>query len=182
MRWAAVSVLALTLIAQPAFAQDMETFARLQTAMESAQAGAQHPGDDALACDALEAEAMLISQDPAIQQMAVQSGAYSQERIDQMNNAGAQMRRQAGLSMFLGIAGGLASAFVPGAGMATGLAQQAQAGVMQRMAQQNMAQSMAMVEQMIPVLPQMMRGQRVYELAQTKQCAFVQQPAETQTP
>jgi hypothetical protein len=182
MRWAAVSVLALALTAQPAAAQSMETYERLSAAMENAQAQAPHPGDEALSCDQLEAEAIAIAQDPALQQMAVQSGAFSQERMDEMNRASAQMRRQTGLSMFLGIAGGIASAFVPGAGMATGLAQRAQAGVMQRMAQQNMAQSMAMVEQMIPVMPHMMRGQRVYELAQTKQCAFVQQPAETQTP
>jgi hypothetical protein len=176
-----ILAMALALVAQPAAAQNMETYERLSVAMESAQAQAEHPGDDALACDQLEAEAVSIAQDPTLQNMAVQAGAYSQERIDEMNRASAQMRRQAGLSMFLGIAGGLVSAFVPGAGMATGLAQQAQAGVMQRQAQQTMAQSMTMVEQMIPALPQMMRGQRVYELAQGKQCAFLQQ-AEAQTP
>lgn len=179
MRAGLVSVLALSLAlaAQPARAQNMEMYERLAATMESAQAQAAHPGDEALTCEQLETEAFAVSQDPAVQAMAVESGAASQERIDEINRANSSMRRQAGLSMFMGIAGGIASAFAPGAGMAMGLAQRAQGAAMQRQAQASMAQSMQMVEQIIPVMPQLMRGQRVYELAQVKQCAFVQQAA-----
>lgn len=165
--------LSFALFAGPAAAQSMEIYERMAAAMETAQAEAVRPGDEMLTCEQLESEAFSVAQDPAVQAMAVRSGAYSQAQIDEANRAASSARRQMGVSMFLG----LASAFVPGAGMAASLGQRAQGAMMQRQAQQNLAQSMAMAEQMIPVMPQLMRGQRVYELAQGKQCAFIQQTA-----
>ena len=66
---------------------------------------------------------------------------------------------------------------IPGAGYAQMATQQMQAAQMQRQAQQNMAQMNEMMERMLPIMPQMMRGQRLYELGQARQCAFVQHGA-----
>jgi hypothetical protein len=51
--------------------------------------------------------------------------------------------------------------------------QQAMAVQQQGQAQQNMAQMAEMAERVSAIMPQIMRGQRVYELAQARQCAFI---------
>ncbi len=71
---------------------------------------------------------------------------------------------------------GIASSFIPGMGYAQMAQQQIQGAQMQRQANQNMAQMMEMAARMQTIMPQMMRGQRIYELGQAKSCAFTQQP------
>ncbi len=109
--------------------------------------------------------------DPAVQSAVAANGADAQAQMDRMNEARGQMRAQMATSMFMG----LASAFIPGMGYAQMATQQMQAAQYQRQQQQNMAQMATMMERMTPIMPQMMRGQRVYELAQAQQCAFIQQ-------
>jgi hypothetical protein len=164
--------LSLALAVRPAAAQPTEDMAaRMEAAMAAAQAQAQRPGDEALTCDQLQGEIATLMQDPAMQSFAAESGAWAQEQIDAMNAARGRAQAQMGFSMFMSIA----SAFVPGLGYAQMATQQAQAMEQQRQAAQNMAQMSAMVERMTPIMPQMMRGQRIYELAQAQQCAFLQE-------
>lgn len=163
--------LSLALAAQPASAQDPDAMMlRMDTAMAEAQAQASRPGDEALSCEALEAEMIATTQDPAFQARVVENGAWAQGQLDQMNAQAGRMRAQMGMSMILG----LASSFIPGSGYAQMFAQRAMAAGQQAQAEQNMAQMMQMAEGLIPFMPQMYRGQRVYELAQAQQCAFVQ--------
>ncbi|MBY0565234.1 MAG: hypothetical protein K2P58_13760 [Hyphomonadaceae bacterium] len=91
-----------------------------------------------------------------------------------MNALAGRARAQMGMSMILGIA----SLFIPGGGYGQMIAQRAIAAGQQAQTEQHMAQMMRMAEGMIPLMPQMMRGQRVYELAQAKQCAFVAETAQ----
>jgi hypothetical protein len=175
MRSLVCSLLALTVAfaAHPAHAQDPadDMMLRMETAMADAQAQASRPGDEALSCEALEAEMIAVTQDPAFQARVAENGVWAQGQIDQMNGLAGRARAQMGMSMILGIA----SAFIPGGGYGQMIAQRAIAAGQQAQTQQNMAQMMHMAEGMIPLMPQMFRGQRVYELAQAKQCAFVQQ-------
>jgi hypothetical protein len=160
-------------LAAPAAAQDYEALsANMEQSMAAAQAQAVRPGDEALTCEQLEGEIATTMQDPAVQSVVAQNGAEAQAQIDQMNAAQGRMRTQMAASMFLGIA----SAFIPGLGYAQMAQQQAMAAQQQQQAQQNMAQMMEMGQRMQAIMPQMMRGQRVYELAQAQQCEFTQAP------
>lgn len=169
----ALFLLALTFAAaaQPVFAQDPEaTMLRIESAMAEAEAQASRPGDAALTCEALEAEMIATTQDPAFQARMVENGAWAQGQLDQMNAQAGRMRAQMGMSMVLG----LASSFIPGGGYAQMFAQRAMAAGQQAQAEQQMAGMMQMAEGMIQFMPQMYRSQRVYELAQEKTCAFVE--------
>jgi hypothetical protein len=152
-------------------AQDYEAMANLEQAMADAQAQAVRAGDEQLTCDQLQEEMTTTMTDPAVQSAVAANGADAQAQMDQMNGAQGRQRANMAASMFMGIA----SSFIPGLGYAQMAQQQMQAAQMQRQAQQNMAQMQAMMERMIPIMPQMMRGQRVYELAQAQQCAFIEQ-------
>jgi len=176
-----VSMLAITaaLALTPAAAQDYEAMAaEMEQSMADAQAAASRPGDDQLTCEQLEVEIAATMQDPAVQQVVAANGADAQAQMDQMNAAQGRMRAQMATSMFMGIA----SSFIPGLGYAQMAQQQMMAAQQQRQAQQNMAQMMEMGQRMSTIMPQIMRGQRVYELGQARQCAFVQQQAPAETP
>jgi hypothetical protein len=176
-----VSMLAITaaLAATPVFAQDYEAMgSQMEQSMADAQAAAARPGDEALTCEQLEVEIATTMQDPAVQEAVAANGADAQAQMDQMNAARGQMRAQMATSMFMGIA----SSFIPGMGYAQMAQQRMMAGQQQRAAQQNMAQVMEMAQRMQTIMPQLMRGQRVYELGQAKHCAFVQQQAPPDAP
>jgi hypothetical protein len=168
------TALTLSLICAPiSAAQDYEAMAaNMEQSMALAQAQAVREGDDALTCEQLEIEIAANMQDPAVQAAIAANGADAQAQLDRANAARGQMRTQMGVGLFMG----LASSFVPGLGYAQMAQQQMMAGQQQRQAQQNMAQAALMGERMAAIMPQMMRGQRVYELGQAKQCAFVQPP------
>jgi hypothetical protein len=172
-----VSALALSaaLSVFPAAAQDYDAMAtNMEQSMALAQAQASRPGDEALTCEQLEGEIATTMQDPAVQEAVAANGVDAQAQLDRMNEARGQMRAQMATSLFMGIA----SSFIPGLGYAQMAQQRMQAAQYERQAEQNMSQMMQMAERMQPIMPQMMRGQRVYELGQAKQCAFVQQQPE----
>jgi hypothetical protein len=167
-------VLSIALSATPAAAQDNEAIvAQMEQSMAAAQAQANRPGDEELTCEQLEGEIATTMQDPAVQSAVAANGADAQAQIDQMNAARGQMRAQMGMSLFMGIV----SSFVPGLGYAQMAQQQAMAAQQQRQAEQHLQQMQVMSERMSGIMPQIMRGQRVYELGQAKQCAFTQPPA-----
>lgn len=170
-----VSVIAISaaLAMTPAFAQDYEAMAAgMEQSIADAQAAANRPGDEQLTCDQLQNEITTTMQDPAVQSVVAQNGAEAQGQLDRMNEARGQMRAQMAGNLFMGIA----SSFIPGMGYAQMAQQQIQGAQMQRQANQNMAQMMEMAARMQTIMPQMMRGQRIYELGQAKSCAFTQQP------
>jgi hypothetical protein len=164
------------LFAAPAHAQDgqeamVAAAERMQLAQTQAEAAAIRPGDEALECDALQAEMGAIGSSPEMQAFAASQGAWAQSQMDQANQARAGAIAQAGMGMAMG----LASSFIPGLGMAQGLAMQAQAQAMQGQANQNQLEMATNMEAVTAMMPAMMRGQRVYQLAETKQCAFLQE-------
>jgi hypothetical protein len=77
--------------------------------------------------------------------------------------------------MAMGLAASFGSMFMPGLfGRGMQAAQQAQAAQAAQQAAQNQQKVVEAMNTMIPILPQMMRGQRLFELAQAKKCAFAQ--------
>lgn len=164
------SAVALGLAFAPvAAAQDYEAMgANLEQSMAAAQAQASRPGDEQLTCDQLQEEIATTMSDPAVQSAVAANGADAQAQMDRMNEARGQQRAMLATNLFMGIA----SSFIPGMGYAQMATQRMQAAQYERQAQQSMAQ---MMDRMMPIMPQMMRGQRVYELAQAQQCAFIQQ-------
>lgn len=168
---------ASALAGQPASAQTSEDmYSNMNAAMEAAQAQAVHPGDDALTCDQLQDEMAGTAMDPAVQSFAVESGAWGQEQLAQANAAQGRMRAQMGLNLFMGIA----SSFIPGMGYAQMAQQQMMMAQQQQQMDAQMAQMAAMTARVTPIMPQLMRGQRVYELAQAQQCPFAQQEQQAQ--
>jgi hypothetical protein len=169
-----VSMIAISaaLALTPAAAQDYEAMAaQMEQSQADAQAAASRPGDEALTCEQLENEIATTMDDPEVQQVMVQNGAFAEGQMAQMREAQGRARAQIATGMFMGFA----SSFIPGLGYAQMAQQQMQAAQMQRQQQQNMADMMAMSERMSSIMPQLMRGQRVYELGQAKSCAFTQQ-------
>lgn len=173
-RLCSILALSLALAASPALAQQEADLVRFQTAMDQAQAQAARQGDEALTCEQMETEMVTMMDDPAVKDRIASMGATAQN----MQNQAAEQQRRARAQMAVGFFTGLASSFIPGAGMAQGLAMQGQVRAQQAQAAQNQAQMMSMMNDMIPMMPMMMRGQHLYELGQTKQCAFTQQPAQ----
>lgn len=169
-----IVAIAAGLIVQPAYAQTEEQAARLEASMAAAQAQAARPGDEGLTCEQLETEMIALMQSPEVQARMTAMGAQGQEMQQEMNEAQRRARAQMASNMFMGMAAGIVSSFVPGAGYATMMAQRAQMADQQRQAEQNQHRVSEMMGNLEPIMPQMMRGQRVHELGQAKQCAFVQ--------
>lgn len=173
-----VSLLAATgsAVAQSGEDQMMQAGSSLEASMAAAQAAAARPGDEQMTCDALQAEMTATMNDPALQARIAEMGVWAQGQQDQANAARGQAMGMMGMSFF----SGLASSFIPGAGYAQSLAMRAQTQAMQSQMDANMAGRADMMGNMEAMMPQMMRGQRLYELAEAQQCAFLQQQAAPQ--
>ena len=137
----------------------------LQSSLAAAEAAANRPGDDQLGCDALQSELVASAKDPAVQSFVARSGAIAQEKMAAIAAAGAGMGAGAAITIM--------SSIVPGgawAGYGTGVAQAEAAKVR---AGRNLQQQMQLAQDMMTIMPQMMRGQRVIELALRRDCAWI---------
>jgi hypothetical protein len=175
-----VAVMSVVVYAQPQNAeqkQQMQQMQKLQTAMADAQTKAVRPGDDAMSCEGLQSELQAAVLDPAVQKVAQENGAVAKEKLDAIEKGTAEAKAAAATSMASSIFMGLASAFVPGAGMIGAAGQQAaaraQAAQAQAAAAKNLQDMNAMMERMIVIMPQIMRGQHVMQVAYGKQCPWM---------
>ena len=175
-------VLALVLVAiaaRPVSSQNsMQPHQKMQAAMVEAQRKASKKGDEKLSCDALLAELVSVTQDPAMQAAAIKLGAWSKEKQDELNAKAAAAKGEMAVGMTMGLMSGLVSALMPGLSAMTGGAgmarQQAQATAQQAEAARNVQSIAEMGNVMMPILPNLMRGERVITLAQTRNCEWVQ--------
>jgi len=154
-------------IAVPAQADMM----RLQTAMMAAQQAAIKPGDDTLPCEALDKELVSTMASPAIQAYAAKTNAaFAQELA---------VQQQRKTPMGAQTAAAMAAALVPAAGMA-GVPAMPQVAPGQAMTPQQMQQMMAAqqqasiahMNQLAPIMPALMRSQRITMLAAVKNCTW----------
>lgn len=171
MRRFITAVTAAALLCGAAWAQSADEGAAFEQSMAAAQAASARPGDEQMTCDQLQAEMMTVMNDPAMQANIAQMGASAQAQMDR-----AQSARSQGMGMGMaGMGMGFLSAFVPGLGFAQQAMMMNQARQAQQQANQATAERQVMMANTQEIMPQMMRGQRLYELAQAQSCAFLQQ-------
>jgi hypothetical protein len=130
----------------------------------AAQKAAVRAGDEALSCDALQTQLLAMNQDPAVQDYLQSAGAMVQQDAAAGQQGEARAATQTALTLMssLGSMGAMA-------GM-TGMAAQHQSQQVDAM--RNMQQRAAQMQQMMAILPQMLRGQRLTELAQQRKCSW----------
>jgi hypothetical protein len=146
-------------------------YASMMAAQASAQASAARPEDDAKSCDALQAEMAATMNDPKVQTAIASMGASAQAQQDRMKAAQAGAVGNVATSTALGIAG----SFIPGLNwfsQGAMMAQQATAVSQMDAANRDRAQMMADITS---VMPQLYRGQHLYDIAARKDCAFTKQ-------
>lgn len=136
----------------------------LQTAMEKAQAGALRPGDESLSCEALATELVAVAKDTTLQSYVAKRGGEAQEKIAKLNAMAKEVAAPSALTLF--------SSIVPGAAWAGQAAAAAQMPAQRAQAARNVQQVMQQAQEMMPIMPQLMRGQRVIELARARDCAW----------
>ena len=136
----------------------------MQSSLAAAEAAANRPGDESLGCEALQAELVANAKDPAVQSYVAKSGAIAQDKLAAMN-AAAGMGTQAAMTIM--------SSVVPGGAWAGYGASVAQAEAGKAQAARNMQQQMQLAQAMMTIMPQMMRAQRVIELAQRRDCQWL---------
>jgi len=136
----------------------------MMAALESAQKTASRPGDAAMNCEALEKELVTTVNDPAIQAFVEKNGAAAQKDYEALKTGTAAMTGQ--------MAASIAASLVPGADFAQIAAAQAQAPFQAAQAAQRVEGRAMQFSELLKILPQLMRGQRVIELAAMKQCAW----------
>src|SRR5687767_13094084 len=154
-------------VAVPAQADMM----KFQTAMVAAQAAAVKPGDEALPCEALHKELVSTMTDPAIQAYAAKTNTAYAKELETLQQKKTPMTPEAAAT--------LAAALMPSAGMA-GMPPMPQVTPGQTMTPQQMQQmmlaqqqaSIAYMNQLAPIMPALMRSQRVSMLGVTKNCTW----------
>jgi hypothetical protein len=162
-------------------AQQQALADQLTAAQAAAEANASRPGDESLSCEALQSEIVAIAQSPEIQGFVQTAGAQAQAQLAQINEA--QAAQQAATSsrprLFRQMVQGAASAVVPGVGQASAQAQQAQAiaqnAQVAEQTRQNQQAILALGGQTAAIAGPAMRGQRVMDLAQARDCAWLKE-------
>ncbi|MDP3737860.1 MAG: hypothetical protein Q8R02_10745 [Hyphomonadaceae bacterium] len=143
----------------------------LIASMDAAEAAAKRPGDDALTCDQMQAEMTAMFQDPKF----VATVASLQTQGEQMQTKAKAAQAGAVTSVLAGTALGAASSFVPGLSWLSGGFMQAQMASANKQMESVNRDSDSLMSGMSEIMPQMMRGQRLNELATSKTCAFLNQ-------
>ena len=160
--------LLLTGISASASAQTpASTYADLQSSLTAAQAGAIRPGDESLSCEALESELVSVVKHPEVQSFVAKSGEVGRERMQAMNEAAARAATQSAVTLF--------SSIVPFGGWIGHAAAAAQAQAQQAQAASTIQQRMQQAYEMMGIMPYFMRGQRVIDLAQARNCAWLRE-------
>jgi hypothetical protein len=159
--------------ALPAAAQDrmQDASASPEASMAQAQANAARPGDDLLTCEQLQAEMGATMMSEEVRTNTAELGEAAQRQQDRAE----ELREQQQAMMTTSVVTGIVSSFIPGAGYAQSLAMQAQAAQMQEQSAQSMTENEGMMGNMEAMMPQMMRGQHIYQLAEAKQCPFLEE-------
>jgi hypothetical protein len=158
-------VVSLTAMAASAAQRPAVNLGEMEATLAAAQTAANRPGDASLTCDALQTELVETANHSAVQSYVARSGAAVQERSAASSAAAASVATQTALTLFSSIVpGGAWVGF--GANVAQAEAQRAQSAI-------NIQQHMQQAQEMMGIMPQLMRGQRVIELAQARNCAWL---------
>lgn len=155
--------LGLVIYAGAAWPQAQDYQAMMQ-AMDKAQAEAAKPGDDKLTCGQLEDQLVAVAQDPDLLAYVDAAGAQAQKDQEAMNAAKGQIAMQALRAALMST--------MPGAAMPGMVSAQAQATAQGAQAMKRNQDRMEQAQKMTAMMPKLMRGQRVLELAVAKNCEW----------
>lgn len=151
-------------------------FQKLSAALEKAQRESIRRGDEELDCPALEKQLIEQVTAPSVQGYIEKAGEQAARDQEKTKPDAAKMTGQAALTAF--------SSLAPGGGWVSLMASAMQMQGMQAQTAQNLQQRMQQADEMVKILPQLLRGQRVIELAQERRCEWlpteVMQPDATQ--
>lgn len=136
-------------------------------ALADAEAGATRPGDENLDCAQLQQELMATTTDPALQAQVQSMGAQAQKDMDAMQAAQADVARRTATTA--------AGAVVPGASGPALASAIADAEAAKASGSARMQERVAQTDQLTAMMPQMMRGQRVIDLARARKCDWLEQ-------
>lgn len=153
-------------------AQAQSQESNMMAAQAAAHASAARPGDETKSCDALQAEMAATMNDPQVQTAMASMGASAQAQMDRAKAAQAGAVAGAATSTAIGIA----SSFIPGLSwfnQGAMMAQQSAAASQMNAANRDRAQ---MMTDITSVMPQLYRGQHLYDIAVKKNCSFTKQP------
>lgn len=156
-------VLALSLFAGGAWAQGQD-YQAMMMAMDQAKADSARPGDDKLSCEQLEEQLVSVTQDPDFQAHVESAGANAQKQQEAMQGAKGQIALQSLRTVLM--------TFIPGGRMAGMAHAQAQAKAQGVQSMSQMKSRIEQAQQMMVLMPKLMRGQRVVELAAGKNCEW----------
>lgn len=145
----------------PAGMQDYEAMAK---AMEKAQAEANRPGDEKLTCDQLQAQVVGIAQDPAFLAYVQAAGVEAQQDMAQMQAAQSEIAAKSAATVI--------ASMVPGAAMGHMMASAAENQAKAAQGAARVQARMAQGQQMMAFMPQLMRAQRLLELAVGRKCEW----------
>lgn len=141
-------------------AQQLRQLAELQ----AAQAAARRPGDDKLGCDELQVQLTEVVNDPALKAKIESAGAAAQRQMEAVEKAQAVAAGSTAVAA--------AASIAPGGQWAALGAAMAQAEAAKAGAAGKMQQNMALAQSATEMMPKLMRGQRLIELAKAKQCEW----------
>jgi hypothetical protein len=150
-----------------AFSQTVKDYNDLQTAMAAAQAKSIHPGDEAMTCGALEKEFVANVTDSTVQTLVAKQGAEAQKQQKEVAAKG-QITSQAAMTMF--------SAFAPAGGWASLAAAEGQASTAQAQTAENLQKRMQQMNDLVSIMPKLMRAQRLLQLSMARNCTWLQVP------
>jgi hypothetical protein len=145
----------------PAGMQDYEAMAK---AMEKAQAEASRPGDEKLTCGQLQQQIVGVAQDPAFLAYVQAAGIEAQKDMAQMQAAQSEIAAKSAATVI--------ASMVPGAAMGHMMASAAENQAKAAQGAARVQARMAQGQQMMAFMPQLMRGQRLMELAVTRKCEW----------
>jgi hypothetical protein len=132
--------------------------------MEKAQAAAIKPGDEKLSCDQLESELVAVTQDPEFQGFVQATGDEAEKRQAEMKLPKSQVAALTLRSALM--------ATMPGAAFPGMAAAQADAMAKGAKSMSDMQSRMQRTQKLAALMPKLMRGQRVIELAAGKSCEW----------
>jgi hypothetical protein len=164
---------------QPVDARLEDAAQQLADAEAEAAANAKRPGDEDLSCEALQAEMVSISQtmQPLLEGPA-QQFASDLSKLEEAQ-AAAEAQAPSARPRFGQMVRGLATGAVPGMDRANAAAQQAQSIAQAEQARadtnENLERVAALSEGTAAIAGPAMRGQRVLELAEARNCAWLQE-------
>ena len=148
--------------------QLMDAGAGAIEAQKQAAAASAHPGDELMTCEQLEAELATSMDSSAMHDStaAIQATAQSEKE------RGRRMQKQAAANIAANAALGVAGSFVPGVGYAQGALMQRQMQAQQKEGEAGQRATAGMIGNMSDMMPALMRGQRLMELGQARNCPF----------